>query len=186
MIAKLLGVLLLIALVAAEPPAIGSTVYDPQGNIVGTIQSIQSDAVVLLVGSDKITLGSSSFRTRDGKLTIGLSRDALEAANAKVQRSGDDDVRPLLIAGAPIYDANGVVAGSVIAVAGDRITIKVETITATFPISAFVKGPKGAQVDGTAADLSARLKASLAAQASSPGATPAAPTAKAAPQTPHQ
>jgi hypothetical protein len=185
-ITNLSGALLSLALVAAEPLPIGSSVYDPQGNVVGTIQSVQPDAVVLLVGSDKITLGLSSFRTRDGRLMIGLSRQALEAANARIQQNGDAEVRPLLTAGASIYDENGAVAGTVTAVDGDRISIKVDTITATFPISAFSKGPKGPQIKGNAADFSAGLKARLPAQPPFPKPAQVQPVPASAPPQLHQ
>ena len=163
--------LLLMMLGAAEPVAaqvqspvsVGATVFDLQGGEVGTVVSISGDAAVVSTGPARVTLGLTSFRVRNGRLTIGLTRAGLEEAGRGVQARGDEEVRRLLTPGANIYDRDGAVAATVESVDGTRVAIVAGSIRAVLPISVFARGPRGPQINGTAeafqADLRARLPA---------------------------
>jgi hypothetical protein len=143
-----------------SPVAVGATVYDLDGDEVGTILSIEGDAAILSTGTTLVTLGLTSFRLHSGRLTIGLTRGQLEEGAQAVQTRGDEEVRAQLTPGANIYDRDGAVAATVESVEGARVTIVAGTIRAVFPLSAFRADARGPQISRTAQefqnDLSAR------------------------------
>jgi preprotein translocase subunit YajC len=143
---------------AAPIIKVGTTIYDRNENVVGKIQSVKGDAAVIDTGSAKITLGLSSFMSWPKGPSISMTRSELEAAAAKVQQSGDEEVRLQLTPGANVYDSSGAIAATVDSVQGNDVIINVGKHKAKLPVSAFSKSEKGARIDSTAAELEAAIE----------------------------
>jgi hypothetical protein len=156
-----LSVLLLASAAFAGPPSLvkGAVVYDPTGAVVGTVDAIKGDAAVVNTSQARVTLGLTSFQTRNGRLTIAMTRQALEQAAGKVQSQGDSEVRALLKPGASVFGDDGEIAAVVTLVDADRVTLEVGKANAVVPIASIKKGPKGPRINGTAADFRTRIAA---------------------------
>lgn len=61
----------------------GATVYDLQGNSVGTIESVDGEAAILNTGSAKVKVPVASFAQGDKGLAISMSKAEIEAAAKK-------------------------------------------------------------------------------------------------------
>lgn len=77
------------ATVLADPSDIrvGAEVRDPEGGLVGTIESVDSDGAVVTTGQARAKLPLGSFGKNDRGLVISLTRAELEAA-ARAQGGG--------------------------------------------------------------------------------------------------
>lgn len=60
----------------------GAEVRDPEGGLVGTVESVDDDGAVVSTGSVRAKLPFGSFGKNDRGLVISLSRAELEAAAA--------------------------------------------------------------------------------------------------------
>lgn len=71
---------------AEAPPAqaatakAGDTVYDPSGQVVGTVESVSGGNFVLSTGSNKATLPISALGSGPNGPSISMTKDQLEAA----------------------------------------------------------------------------------------------------------
>lgn len=134
------------------------TVYDREGGTIGTVVSVSADAATVNTGTMKVTLGFDSFRRSNGKLTLPMKREALEAAAGKVQAAGDDEILALLKPGASFFDSQGQAVGAIVSVEGKQVTVEAGTFKAGLPVSAFVKGEKGPAIKSTTAEFLATLE----------------------------
>lgn len=146
------------------------TVYDREGGTIGTVASVGDDAATINTGTMKVTLGFGSFGRRDGKLTLPMKRDALEAAAGKVQSAGDDEMLSLLKPGASFFDVRGAAVGTVVSVEDKQVTVQAGVLQAGLPVAAFVKGPQGPAIRSTSADFLAALEAQRPKDAPKPDA----------------
>lgn len=143
----------------------GDSVFDGQGGEVGVVRKVTDSVAVIWTGSVKVTLGRKSFTLRSGQINIAMTRSELQKAAEGVQAKGDDELLVLLTPGSSVYDPDGAIAATVDNVAGKDVTVVVGTLKASMPVSAFVKGPKGAQIDLSAADFKARIEEQRAVSA---------------------
>jgi len=128
----------------------GAQVSGPQGAPVGTIASVDGDFAVVKTDKYDVRLPKTSFAAGPNGLVIGLSRDAL---NASVEQSLGklDDV---LKAGASVNGAQGTPVGTVEAVEGDLVTVKLTSgKSVRLPKSGFAPGPNGLVIGLTAQQL---------------------------------
>ena len=61
----------------------GATVYDLQGNSVGTIESVDGEGAILNTGTTKVKVPVASFAQGDKGLAISMSKAEIEAAARK-------------------------------------------------------------------------------------------------------
>ncbi|HEX2623621.1 MAG TPA: hypothetical protein VHM21_00015 [Sphingomicrobium sp.] len=112
----LVSLLVSTAALAANPYGPGWEVVDPQGNSVGIVVATDGDTG-LIVRTDKsdVKLPVTSFAKGNGKLSIALNRDQLNALGA---------AQSSLAIGKPVKDTAGVLIGSIEALDDQFVTIK--------------------------------------------------------------
>ena len=71
----------IVAATAADVRA-GVSVLDPQGGVVGTVESVDAEGAVVSTGSVRARMPISSFGRNDRGLVISMTRSELEAAAA--------------------------------------------------------------------------------------------------------
>ena len=165
------------AAAAAAAPTVGAKVFDPEGQEVGTVESVQGDIVTVSTGTARAGLPASAFVTREKGLTIGMTKAQVEAAvgGAAAQTSAAKDAA--LVADAPLKSSDGVVLGTITKVEGDDVTVTLnEGGTVALKKSYIGVGPdKSLALGMTAADFAKATQAAAgSAQASTDAAAPAA------------
>jgi preprotein translocase subunit YajC len=110
---------------AAEAPdlAVGTTVYDPQGGEVGSIEKIIGGNVVVFTGKNRATLGSASFAKGPNGPVIGMTREQLDAAIEQAAAKADAAMAVALVPGAEVRSNDGVLVGSVKEIDGDNVVV---------------------------------------------------------------
>lgn len=100
---------------AAESAAVtaGATVYGPDGQPVGTIDSINGQNAVLNTGTLTATLPFSAFGTSDKGPTITLAKADLEAAITAANQKAAADLAAALVTGAEVYSVDGQLVGPI-------------------------------------------------------------------------
>src|SRR3569623_810496 len=91
----------------------GATIYDPSGGVVGTIDSVLGDIVVVSTGTSKASLAKSAFGTGPKGPIVALTKAQLDAAAAQAATSATAALRTKLVVGAPLRGASGTVIGTV-------------------------------------------------------------------------
>ncbi|MCJ2188259.1 hypothetical protein [Novosphingobium beihaiensis] len=109
---------------AAVAPTVGAKVYGPEGNEVGTVETVQNGAVTVNTGTVRAGLPTSAFAMREKGLTIGMTKVQLEAAvnGAKAKTSEAKDAA--MVVDAPIKSSDGVVLGTISKIEGDDVTVQ--------------------------------------------------------------
>mgnify|MGYP001057633347 CR=1 FL=1 len=141
---------------AASPAEIvaGTPVVDPSGAAVGTISSIGPNFVVLKTDKHEVRLSKDSFAFRPAGLTFSMTKDQL---NAQVEQSVAN-LDQLLVPGAMVHDRQRAMVGTIEAVEGDLVTLKLAGgAMVRLPKSGFAPGPNGVVIGMTAEQLQAQL-----------------------------
>lgn len=108
---------------ANEQVAAGATVTGPEGNPVGTIESVADGIAVLDTGKHKVSLGIDMYGQGEAGPTITVTKAQLDSmvdaqlAEAAAKRDA------ALIVGADVMDAEHKPMGTVVEVVGDEIVI---------------------------------------------------------------
>jgi preprotein translocase subunit YajC len=132
----------------------GTQVVDPSGNPVGTISSVGPTYVVLKTDKHEVRLSKDSFAFRPEGLMFSLTKDQL---NAQVEQSVAN-IDDLLTPGAMIHDRQRAMVGTVEAVEGDLVTLKLASgAKVRLPKSGFAPGADGAVIGLTAEQLQAQV-----------------------------
>lgn len=115
------------AAAATVEVAAGATIFGPEGNEVGTIESVADGVATLDTGKHKIGLPLDRFgQNAEGQTTIAVTRDQLNAMVDKQLAEAAAKLDAVLVAGAPVVDVNGTPLGSVTAVEGEDVTVETE------------------------------------------------------------
>jgi preprotein translocase subunit YajC len=132
----------------------GTQVVDPNGGPVGTISSVGPNYVVLKTDKHEVRLSKDSFAFLPKGLTFSMTRDQL---NAQVEQSVAN-LDQLLTPGAMVHDRQRAMVGTIEAVEGDLVTLKLASGTMVrLPKSGFAPGPNGPVIGMTAAQLQAQV-----------------------------
>jgi len=142
---------------AAAGVAAGATVYDAQGDVVGTIASTDGTNAVLDTGAVKATLAVSSFGTSPKGPTLGMTKAQLEAA-AQQQTGGSEEFKAKLVAGTPVYGSGGSQLGTIKEADAEFVTLTTTSGDVRLPIASFGQGQQGVTIGMTAAQLDAAIK----------------------------
>ena len=108
----------------AQDVAAGATVYGPEGNVVGTIETVTDGVVTLDTGKHKAPLPANAFGKSDKGPTITVTKAQIDAmideqlAAAAAQRDA------ALAQGAAVATADGQALGVVKSVEGDDIVVE--------------------------------------------------------------
>lgn len=137
--------------------AVGASVYGPGGNPVGTIQTVGPDYAIVKTDRHQVTLPKTAYAARpQGGLVIGLSRDALNASVDEAMAK----LATLMSPGGTVYGTQGGTIGTIEAVEGDLVTVKLASGKAVrLPKAGFAPGPQGLVVGFTAEQLEAQVSA---------------------------
>jgi preprotein translocase subunit YajC len=160
---------------AAKPTlAVGTTVYDPAGGTVGTIEAVSADAVTLSTGTTKVALPATAFGTSEKGTAIGMTKAELEAAAASAAAGATSALKSKLVAGAQVYGQSGATPiGTVKDAAGDLVTLTTPKGDVRLPVAGFAAGADGKIVIGmTAAEFDAAVSGAAGASAA-PAPAPA-------------
>jgi hypothetical protein len=116
---------------AAAPTAVevtaGTTVYGPEGNEVGTVESVADGVAALNTGKHTIGLPLDRFgENAEGQKTLAVGRDQLNTMVDEQLAQAAAQLEAVLVAGTPVVDVNGTALGSVGAVEGEEVTVETE------------------------------------------------------------
>lgn len=153
---------------AAKPTlAVGTTVYDPAGGTVGTIEAVSADAVTLSTGTTKVALPAAAFGTSEKGTAIGMTKAELEAAAATAAAGASTALQSKLVAGAQVFGQSGTTPiGTVKETTGDLVTLTTSKGDVRLPIAGFAAGADGKIMIGmTAAEFDAAVSGAAGASA---------------------
>lgn len=156
------------AAATAAAPTVGAKVFDPEGNEVGTVESVQGDVVTVSTGTARAGLPKNAFATREKGLAIGMTKAQLEAAVSGAAAQNGATMDAALVVNAPVKSSDGVVLGTVSKVAGDDVNVTL-TDGATVALKKSNLGlgaDKSLALGMTAADFAKATQAAGSAQAS--------------------
>lgn len=138
--------------VAAPSLAAGTTVYDPAGGVVGTIDSIVGDIVVVSTGTNKVSLAGNVFGTGPKGPIIAMTKAQLDAAAAQAAGNAAVALKTKLVPGTQIHGASGTVVGTVKAVVDKFVDLDTPKGAVRLPMTAFAVGTAGEIVIGMTAE----------------------------------
>lgn len=131
------------ALAQTSEPTVGATIYGPEGNVVGTVESIAGGIVTVDTGKHKAPLPADVFGTGEKGPTITATQAQINAmldeqiAAATAQRDA------ALVPGAMVHSVSDVMVGTVETVEGDNVVLKLETGPVAMKREHFAVNPAG-------------------------------------------
>lgn len=131
----------------------GATVFDPAGNPVGTIESVNGANAVLSTGTAKAAIPVTSFAKGAKGLVVGVTKADLEAQVAAATKPTN------IAAGMAVNGPGGAAVGKIDSVSGDLVTVATANAKVQLPKTAFAQGPNGLVIAMTADQLEAAAKA---------------------------
>lgn len=160
---------------AAVAPTVGAKVYGPEGNEVGTVETVQGDVVTVNTGTARAGLPTSAFAMREKGLTIGMTKLQLEAAVSGAKAETGAAKEAAMVVDAPIKSTDGVVLGTISKIEGDDVTVLLSDGASAVLKKSYLGLVDNALTLGmTAAAFQQQTQASAPAQASTDAAAPAA------------
>ena len=173
-----LAVAAALALVGVSAPAlaqnanltVGAKIYGPNGNEVGTVESVQGEAVVINTGTVTAALPANSFGTSDKGATIGWDKAELEAAVTAANDRAKAELDAALVAGADVYSSDAVLLGKVKELAEDgSVVVELTSGPAALPRAQMALQDAKLTFRATAADVQAAAAAATGAADSANG-----------------
>ncbi len=139
---------------AAQAPSLaaGATVYDPAGDVVGTIDSIVGDIVVVSTGTNKVSLAKNVFGTGPKGPIVATTKAQLDAAATQAAGNAAVALKTKLVTGAQVHGASGTVVGTVKAVVDKFVDLDTPKGAVRLPMTAFTVGTAGEIVIGMTAE----------------------------------
>jgi preprotein translocase subunit YajC len=138
---------------AASGFTVGAQVTDANGGPVGTVTAVNGDIVTIKTDKFETNLSKSSFADSEGKLLVGMTQAELNAAIEKDKAAAEAS----LASGAPVNDSSGASAGTIEAIDGEFVTLKLASgKTVRIPRSGIAGSANGAVIGLTAAELEAQ------------------------------
>lgn len=105
----------------------GTVVYGPEGNEVGTIESVADGVATFNTGTHKLGLPVDRFgQNAEKQTTIAVTREALNKMVEDQLAKTAAELETVLVVGAPVVDVNGVSLGAVGKVEGENVTVETE------------------------------------------------------------
>ena len=101
----------------------GTQVVDTSGGTVGTVVRTDGANIVIKTDQHEVALPKTSFTAHEGKLLFGMTQAQLNAEVEKSKAEAAKSVAP----GVTVKGSSGAVVGTIDAVDGETITIKLAT-----------------------------------------------------------
>jgi hypothetical protein len=151
---------------AATAPelAVGGTVYDPEGGVVGTIEKMAGGNVVISTGTNSATLGANAFVKGPNGPVIGMTKEELDAAVEQAAAKAQAAKDAALVPGAQVSSSDGVVVGTVDKIEGENVFLKLTDGAITLQKEHLTTGPEGLKLFMTAAQFQSAVTAAKQAQ----------------------
>lgn len=153
---------------ATASAAVGATVYDAQGGVVGTVASTDGTNAVIDTGAVKAAVPVASLGAGAKGPTLGMTKAQLDAAAGQQKAQATQQFQSQLVAGATVYGTGGATLGTIKATDAQYVTLTTAKGEAKLPIAGFGPGEKGVTLGMTAAQLDAAMSGAA------PAATPPA------------
>ncbi|MCT2400998.1 hypothetical protein [Novosphingobium mangrovi (ex Huang et al. 2023)] len=171
------------AAASAVAPTVGAKVFGPEGNEVGTVESVQAGVITVSTGAARAGLPASAFAMREKGLTIGMTKAQLEAAVNGAKAQTDAAKEAAMVVDAPVKSNDGVVLGTISKIEGDDVTVLLSNGASAILKKSYLGLVDNALTLGmTAEAFASQTQASAPAQASSDAAAPASGEAAATDQ----
>ncbi len=150
--------------------AAGAKIYGPDGTEVGTVESVQGDAVVVNTGTLTAALPASSFGESDKGPTLGWNKADLEAAINAANGAAQEKLDAALVAGAEVYSSDAVLLGKVNEVGADgSIVVELASGPAALPKAQMALSRDKLTFRATAAEVQAAAAAATGAAQTAQG-----------------
>jgi hypothetical protein len=133
---------------------VGAQVTDANGGPVGTVTAVNGDIVTIKTDKFETNLSKSSFAEQGGKLLVGMTQADLNAAIEKDKAAAEASHA----VGAPVKDSAAASAGTIEAIDGEYVTLKLASgKSVRLPRTGIAGSANGAVIGLTAADLEAQV-----------------------------
>lgn len=149
------------AAAAAPTLAVGGTIYDAQGEEVGTIDSIADTTVVVNTGTNKAALPKTSIGSGPKGPMVSITKTQIDEQVAAAAGKAAAALDAALVAGAEVKGKAGTPVGTIKEVKGDLIVLDRPGGAVSLPKKAFGMGAQGLYIGMTAAELDAAAKKAL-------------------------
>lgn len=146
---------------ASPSLSVGVTVYDPQGGVVGKVESLAGENVILDTGAAKATLPKSAFGSGAKGPSVNATKTQIEQLVADSMAKANAALDAALIPGAEVRGKSGALIGTVKKVDGAQVVIQRDTGPVSLTKAAFATAPSGLTISLTAAELEAAAKAAV-------------------------
>ena len=145
---------------------VGTMVYGPQGNEVGTIESVTAGAVIVNTGTNSAALPPSSFVQGENGPVIGLTKEQLDEQLNQAKAEAAAKLAAALVKGATVYGHDGVMVGTVKDITPQgNVVIAHKIGDVPLPKAQFTTIDKGLALKFTAAQLDEALRPRMEMQA---------------------
>ena len=139
--------------------AVGATVYGPDEQPAGTIETISGANAVLSTGANKITIPLDRLGKGPNGPTIGLTRAQLDALAGQASAQASAQLQEQLKPGAEVHGTSGAVVGSVKALDADTVTLSAQGKDVRVPKAAISAAETGLVINMTAEQFQAAVDA---------------------------
>lgn len=139
--------------------AVGAKIYGSDGAEVGTIESVDGNAVVVNTGNLTAALPADSFGKSDKGPTLGWTKAELEAAVTEANQKAAEALEASLVAGAEVYSSDAALLGKVQSVDGDNVVVDLSSGPAALPKAQMAMQGDKLTFLATAADVQAAANA---------------------------
>lgn len=156
--------------IATAGVKVGSTVYGPQGDVVGKVEKIVGDNVVLNTGTKVATLPGTSFGKGEKGPVIGFTQAQLNAAIEAANQQTQARIDAALVPGAALRSSDNIALGTIKTV-NDNGDVVIEGKAGPFTLK---KDMFGTDANGLIVRISAQALNDAIAQAKAAGTNDAA------------
>ncbi|MDG6078754.1 hypothetical protein E3U23_06050 [Erythrobacter litoralis] len=147
---------------------VGSTVYGPEGNQVGTIVSVENGQAVLDTGKHKVPLALNMYGEGENGPTITVTKMQIDTMVDQQLAQSAAARDAALVEGASVMDANNEPIGTILEINGDNVIIARgddEMDKVTLLREYFDAGDQGLKARLTNAQIDAAMNGGAAAPA---------------------
>ena len=154
-------------------PVAGATIYDPQGAVVGMIENVTAEAVIVNTGTNQVALPPAAIGTNEKGLVVSVTKADLDAAAAQQHAAQQAKLQAMLVAGTAVSSSDGQPVGTIKAADPQYVTVTTsQGVEVKLPANAFTMSQTGGvQIAMTAANFNTAVAGSSAAPAPSATAT---------------
>lgn len=168
---------------AAATPTVGATVYDSTGAVLGTVEQVTPQAVVVNVGGAKVGLPPAAVGAGPQGLRVATTRADIEAQAKQAQAGQQAQLASQLTPGVTVRGAGGATVGTVKSADSQYVTLTTPKGDVQLPIAGFSADANGPRITLTAAQLDAAIAQAGGGQATSGTTTTSDTTASASTDT---